>query len=36
VAIRAKKQADGWTLYNAQSLLGGSLLAQKKYADLVP
>jgi tetratricopeptide (TPR) repeat protein len=33
VAVRAKWQPDAWTMFDAQSLLGGSLLGQKKYAE---
>ncbi|MHB1426464.1 MAG: tetratricopeptide repeat protein, partial [Gemmataceae bacterium] len=31
--IRAKKTPDDWLLFNTMSLLGGSLLGQKKYKD---
>jgi eukaryotic-like serine/threonine-protein kinase len=31
-----KKQPDAWITFNLQSLLGGSLLAQKKFADAEP
>jgi serine/threonine protein kinase/tetratricopeptide (TPR) repeat protein len=34
--IRDKKMPDDWRRFNAQSLLGGSLLAQKKYDDAEP
>jgi hypothetical protein len=33
LAIRAKVQPDEWTTFNTRSLLGGSLLGQKKYAE---
>jgi serine/threonine protein kinase/tetratricopeptide (TPR) repeat protein len=36
LAIRQKKQSDLWTTFNTQSLLGGALLGQKKYADAEP
>jgi hypothetical protein len=36
LAIRAKVQPDDWTTFNARSLLGGSLLGQKKYAEAEP
>ena len=36
LAIRQGKEADAWTTFNAQSLLGGALLGQKKYADAEP
>jgi hypothetical protein len=36
LTIRQKKQPDAWTTFHTQSLLGGSLLAQKKYADAEP
>jgi hypothetical protein len=36
LAIRAKTQPDAWTTFNTQSMLGGVLLAQKKYADAEP
>jgi tetratricopeptide (TPR) repeat protein len=32
LAIREQKQPDDWTTFNTRSLLGGSLLGQKKYA----
>jgi hypothetical protein len=34
--IREKTQPDDWTTFNSQSLLGGALLGQKKYADAEP
>ena len=36
LTIREKKQPDAWTTFNTQSLLGGVLLGQKKYADAEP
>jgi serine/threonine protein kinase len=36
VDIRMKKEADSWKLFSAKSLLGGSLLGQKKYTDAEP
>ena len=36
LAIREKKEPDAWTTFNTQSLLGGALLGQKKYADAEP
>jgi serine/threonine protein kinase/Flp pilus assembly protein TadD len=36
LAIRQKKQPDDWTTFNAQSVLGGVLLGQKKYAQAEP
>ena len=33
LVIREKMQPDAWTTFNTQSLLGGALLGQKKYAD---
>ena len=36
LAIRTKTQPDSWTTFNAQSMLGGSLLGQKKYAEAEP
>jgi tetratricopeptide (TPR) repeat protein/tRNA A-37 threonylcarbamoyl transferase component Bud32 len=36
LAIREKKLPDNWLCFNAQSLLGGSLLGQKKYAEAEP
>ena len=34
--VRENKQFDAWTTFNTQSLLGGSLLGQKKFADAEP
>jgi len=36
LAIREKKEPDVFTTFNTQSLLGGALLGQKKYADAEP
>src|SRR5262249_10324022 len=36
VATWAKSPITGWMAFDAQSLLGGSLLGQKKYADAEP
>ena len=36
LAIREKKEAEVWTTFNTQSMLGGALLGQKKYADAEP
>jgi len=36
VAIRGKAQPDDWRTFNSRSLLGGSLLGQKKFADAEP
>jgi serine/threonine protein kinase len=36
LAIRVKKQPDAWTTFNAQAMLGASLLGQKQYADAEP
>jgi hypothetical protein len=36
LAIREKQQAELWTTFNTQSMLGGALLGQKKYADAEP
>jgi len=33
LAIRQAKSPDAWITFNSQSLLGGALLGQKKYAD---
>jgi eukaryotic-like serine/threonine-protein kinase len=33
LAIREKTQPDRWTTFNTKSLLGASLLSQKKYAE---
>jgi tetratricopeptide (TPR) repeat protein len=36
LAIREKTQPDVWSTFNMQSLLGGALLGQKKYAEAEP
>jgi len=36
LAIREKKLPDDWLTFSARSLLGGSLLGQKKYAEAGP
>ena len=36
LAIREKKLPEDWTRFNAMSLLGGSLLGQKKYDEAEP
>jgi eukaryotic-like serine/threonine-protein kinase len=36
LAIRLKKAPDAWNTFNTQSLLGGALLGQKKYAEAEP
>ena len=36
LAIREKAQPDAWTTFNTQSMLGGALLGQKKYAEAEP
>jgi len=36
LAIHDKAQPDEWSTFNARSLLGGSLLGQKKYAEAEP
>ena len=33
---REKRQHDAWTMFNTQSMLGGALLGQKKYAEAEP
>ena len=33
LAVREKKLPDDWRTFEARSLLGGSLLGQRKYAD---
>lgn len=34
--IREKKSPDDWLTFNSQSMVGGSLLGQKKYAEAGP
>ena len=36
LAIREKEEPDDWRTFNTQSLLGGSLLGQKKFAEAEP
>jgi serine/threonine protein kinase len=36
LAIYEKKQPNAWSTFNTKSVLGGALLAQKKYADAEP
>jgi hypothetical protein len=36
VTLREKNRPDDWTTFEAQALLGGSLLGQKKYAEAEP
>ena len=36
LATREKMYLDLWTTFNTQSLLGGALLGQKKYAEAEP
>jgi serine/threonine protein kinase len=36
LAIRQKNIPDDWTTFNSQSLLGGVLLAQRKYTEAEP
>jgi hypothetical protein len=36
LAIREKNQPAEWLIFNTQSMLGGSLLGQKKYAEAEP
>jgi tetratricopeptide (TPR) repeat protein len=36
LAIREKQQPDDWRTCNTQSMLGGALLGQQKYADAEP
>ncbi len=36
LAIREKTEPDAWTTFNTQSMLGGALLGQKKYAEAEP
>jgi serine/threonine protein kinase/tetratricopeptide (TPR) repeat protein len=36
LTLGVQKQPDSWTTFDTQSLLGGSLLGQKKYADAEP
>jgi serine/threonine protein kinase/tetratricopeptide (TPR) repeat protein len=36
LAIRDKKEPDDWRTFNTQSMLGGAILGQKKYAEAEP
>jgi eukaryotic-like serine/threonine-protein kinase len=36
LVIREKTQPEAWTTFNAKSMLGGALTAQKKYAEAEP
>jgi type II secretory pathway component PulM len=36
LSTREKNEPEAWTTFNTMSLLGGSLLGQKKYADAEP
>jgi serine/threonine protein kinase len=36
LSIRESAQPDAWTTFNADALLGGALLGQKKYAEAEP
>ena len=36
LTLREKLMPDGWQTFNAKSMLGGSLLGQKKYAEAEP
>jgi hypothetical protein len=36
LAIREKTQPDSWSTFNTMSMLGGSLLGQKKYPEAEP
>jgi serine/threonine protein kinase len=36
LAIRAQKTPDDWNTFNAESMLGGALFGQKKYAEAEP
>src|SRR5262249_9112310 len=36
LSIREKRDADAWTTFNTQSLLGGALLGQKKFDAAEP
>ncbi len=36
VAVREKAQPDEWSTFNSRSLVGGSLLGQKKYSEAEP
>src|SRR5689334_22787803 len=36
VTLREKMMPDNWLTFNARSILGGSLLGQKKYSEAEP
>jgi hypothetical protein len=36
LAIREKRAPGAWTTFSAQTMLGGALLGQKKYAEAEP
>jgi hypothetical protein len=36
LSIRTKSEPDAWTTFNTQSMLGGALLGEKRYADAEP
>jgi hypothetical protein len=36
LAIREKQEPEDWRTFNTQSMLGGALLGQKKYAEAEP
>jgi hypothetical protein len=36
LAIRSQKEPEAWTTFSAQSLLGGALTSQQKYAEAEP
>jgi hypothetical protein len=36
LALREKSEPDLWTTFNTRSLLGGSMIGQKKYAEAEP
>jgi hypothetical protein len=36
LAIRERKTPEDWTTFDTRSVLGGSLIGQKKYADAEP
>jgi tetratricopeptide (TPR) repeat protein len=36
LSIRTAREPERWTAYDAQSMLGGSLLGQKRYAEAEP
>jgi tetratricopeptide (TPR) repeat protein len=36
LAVRQAKEPDAWSTFNTQSMLGGTLLGQKKYSEAEP